>query len=58
MPRLQKHVSRKIENKEYSKFVVVIPQESIEKLGWKEGQNLEEKVQGRKYVLEPTDEEG
>lgn len=57
MPRLQKHFSRKVEGKEYSKYVVVIPQESVEKLGWKEGQKLEEKVQGRRYVLEPEDDE-
>jgi len=38
--RLQKHASRKTGNKEYAKWVVVLPQEEIEKLGWKEGEEL------------------
>jgi bifunctional DNA-binding transcriptional regulator/antitoxin component of YhaV-PrlF toxin-antitoxin module len=38
-------------DKEYSKYVVVIPPESVDKLGWKEGQELEEHVQGKKLVL-------
>lgn len=38
--RLQKQLSKKIGNKEYVKWVITIPPENIEKLGWKEGQNL------------------
>jgi bifunctional DNA-binding transcriptional regulator/antitoxin component of YhaV-PrlF toxin-antitoxin module len=49
--RLQKHVSRKVEDKEYAKYVVVLPAESVEKLGWKEGQELENYVQGKKLIL-------
>ena len=56
--RLQKHLNRKVENKEYAKYVVVIPPEHIEKLGWEEGQNLEPEVKGKKLVISPKPEEG
>jgi bifunctional DNA-binding transcriptional regulator/antitoxin component of YhaV-PrlF toxin-antitoxin module len=42
--RLQKHKTRKTDSKEDSKYVVVIPPEHIEELGWKEGQELEPEV--------------
>jgi antitoxin component of MazEF toxin-antitoxin module len=51
--RLQKHFARKVGNKEYSKYVVVIPPESIEKLEWEEGQELEPQVKGRSLVISP-----
>lgn len=51
--RLQKHTSRKVESKEYAKYVVVIPPESVAKLGWQEGEELEDKVQGDKLVIIP-----
>ncbi len=49
--RLQKHFARKVGNKEYSKYVVVIPPENVEKLGWEEGEELENKVHGDKLVI-------
>jgi antitoxin component of MazEF toxin-antitoxin module len=51
--RLQKHLNRKTEKKEYAKYVVVIPPEHIEELGWKEGQELEPEVKGRKLLIQP-----
>jgi antitoxin component of MazEF toxin-antitoxin module len=51
--RLQKQVSRKFKDKEYSKFVVVIPQHEIEKLEWNEGQELEPEINGKKLILKP-----
>jgi antitoxin component of MazEF toxin-antitoxin module len=55
--RLQKHFSRKVGNKEYSKYVVVIPNEHIEKLEWEEGLELEPEVKGKKLVISPKDTE-
>jgi antitoxin component of MazEF toxin-antitoxin module len=55
--RLQKHVNRKVEGKEYAKYVVVIPPERIEELGWEEGQQLEPQVQGRRLVIFPKPDE-
>jgi bifunctional DNA-binding transcriptional regulator/antitoxin component of YhaV-PrlF toxin-antitoxin module len=55
--RLQKHLSRKVGNKEYTKYQVVIPSEHIEELGWEEGQELEPEVKGKKLVISPRDTE-
>jgi bifunctional DNA-binding transcriptional regulator/antitoxin component of YhaV-PrlF toxin-antitoxin module len=55
--RLQKHKTRKTDSKEYSKYVVIIPQEHIEELGWEEGQELEPKVRGRKLLISPKESE-
>jgi antitoxin component of MazEF toxin-antitoxin module len=55
--RLQKHLNRKTENKEYAKYVVVIPPEHIDKLGWEEGQELEPEVKGKKLVISPKEDE-
>lgn len=49
--RLQRQVSRRTERKEYPKYVVVIPPEKVEKLGWKEGEELEEIVRGDSLTI-------
>ena len=36
MAKLQKQLSRKVGNKEYSKYVIVIPSEEIKKSGFRE----------------------
>ena len=46
----QKHSEYK--DKQYHKFWVVIPNKIIEKLGWKEGQDLEAEVKGDKLIIE------
>jgi len=51
--QLQKRMNRIVGDKEYSKWQVVIPPETIEKLGWKEGEELIKSVEGRKLTLEP-----
>ncbi len=40
MAKLQKQLSRKVGDKEYAKYVIVIPPEEIKKSGFKEGQDL------------------
>lgn len=48
MVRLQKQLSRKVGNKEYIKYVLVIPQQKIKEAGFKEGQELKiETKEGR-----------
>lgn len=42
--KLQKHFSRKVKGKEYSKWVVVLPPKMVEKLKWKEGEELESEI--------------
>ena len=51
--KLQKQLSRKVKDKEYPKWVVTIPPSEIEKLEWKEGQELELEINGKKLVLKP-----
>jgi len=51
--KLQKQFNRKVGNKEYNKWVVVLPQEEIEKLGWKDGIDLESSTKDGKMVLKP-----
>jgi bifunctional DNA-binding transcriptional regulator/antitoxin component of YhaV-PrlF toxin-antitoxin module len=54
--KLQKQLSRKINGKEYAKYVIVIPPSTVEKLGWKEGQILTNEIDNRKLILEPLEE--
>lgn len=51
--KLQKRFNRKVGDKEYSKWQVVLSPEDVEKLGWKEGTELQTKVKDSKLVLEP-----
>jgi hypothetical protein len=51
--KLQKQLSRKVKDKEYPKFTVVIPPKQIEELKWKEGIELVPVVKNNKLVLEP-----
>lgn len=55
--RLQKQVSRVVEDKEYSKFVIVVPPEDIEKLEWKEGQELEHEVNEQSLIIRKAETE-
>lgn len=51
--KLQKQLSRKVGDKEYPKYMVVIPPKKVEELGWKEGTELEPKVNGEKLTIFP-----
>jgi hypothetical protein len=39
--KLQKRFNRRVGDKEYSKWVVVLPSDDVNRLGWKEGVELE-----------------
>lgn len=39
--KLQKRFNRRVGDKEYSKWVVVLPSDDVSRLGWKEGIDLE-----------------
>jgi antitoxin component of MazEF toxin-antitoxin module len=47
-------VSRKVEDKEYPKYVVVVPPNEVDKLGWKEGQELEHEVADETLLIRPA----
>ena len=50
--KLQKQLSRKSKDKEYAKYVVVIPPKDIEGMGWKEGESLEVVKKKKSLVLQ------
>ena len=50
--RLQKQLSKKIGDKEYAKWVIVVPPKYIDKLGWEAGVELEADVENGKLVIE------
>ena len=51
--RLQRHYARTVKEKDYSKWVVVIPPEKVKELEWKEGEELESKVFHGGLILTP-----
>jgi bifunctional DNA-binding transcriptional regulator/antitoxin component of YhaV-PrlF toxin-antitoxin module len=53
MVKLQKRFAYKYKDKEHYKHVVIIPEELVEKLGWKTGEELKQIVQEEKLIVEP-----
>lgn len=51
--KLQKRFNRKVGAKEYSKWIVTLPPEEIDGLGWIEGMELEALSSEGKLVLKP-----
>ncbi len=49
---LQKQLSKRIGDKDYSKYVIVIPSKLIEKLGWKGNEELEAEIKDKKLIIE------
>lgn len=49
--RLQKQVNRVVEDKEYSKYVIIVPPEDVEKLEWKEGEELSHEVKEQALII-------
>ncbi len=49
---LQKQLSKRIGDKEYSKYVIVVPSKLIEKLGWKGNEELEAEIKKGKLIIE------
>ena len=49
---LQKQLSKKIGDKEYAKWVIVVPPKIVEKLGWEAGEELEAEIKKDKLVIE------
>jgi len=50
--KLQSQVSRKVGDKEYKKFWIVIPQKLLKKLGWKTREDLKAEVKNGKLIVE------
>jgi antitoxin component of MazEF toxin-antitoxin module len=54
--KLQKQLSRKVKNKKYPKYVMTIPPDYVEKLGWEQGAELEVCIKDNKLVVQPKQE--
>ena len=49
--QLQKRLSRKYKDKEYPKYLIVISPKEIERLGWKEGDELEPTIIDNELII-------
>lgn len=49
--RLQKQLNRVVADKEYAKYLLVIPPETVEELEWKEGEELEHEVKNQSLII-------
>ena len=52
--RLQKRLSREYKGKEYAKWIITIPPEDVERLGWKEGQELNSEITSENLLVKKT----
>jgi bifunctional DNA-binding transcriptional regulator/antitoxin component of YhaV-PrlF toxin-antitoxin module len=52
--RLQKRFAYKYKDKEHYKHVVTIPDETVERLGWKEGEELQQIIEEKTLIVLPT----
>jgi hypothetical protein len=50
--KLQKRFNRRVGNREYSKWVIVLPDTFVTKLGWKEGMELDTDMNPKSKSLE------
>lgn len=53
--KLQKQLSRKVDEKEYPKWVITIPPKQIKALGWSEGDFLESEIKGQALIIRRED---
>lgn len=49
--RLQKQLSRRVGDREYPKWVIIVPPKQIKELGWLEGEFLESEVNSQGLIV-------
>lgn len=49
--KLQKRLNRIVGNKEYSKWVLTLPSDKIEEVGWSEGDEIDAIVKRHEIIL-------
>lgn len=49
--KLQRQVAYKYKNKTRYKYVIVLPNETVEKLGWKAGEELDNSLRGETLII-------
>lgn len=50
--KLQKQVAYKYKDKTHHKYVIILPESTINELGWKEGQDLTTKVEDSRLIID------
>lgn len=58
MVKLQRRFAYKYKDKEHYKHIITIPEEQVEELGWKEGEELEISASSNKLILTRKDKKG
>ncbi len=53
MVKVQRRFAYKYKNRDHYKHIVTIPDDVIQTLGWKEGQDVEPSTEDGKLILEP-----
>ena len=51
--KLCEKLNRRVGDKEYKKWYLVLSKEDIDKLQWKKGEELEAKVRGNSLMIRP-----
>lgn len=49
--KLQKQLSRKVNSKEYSKYVITLPPKAVKKVGWKDGAEIDFEITSKGLLL-------
>jgi bifunctional DNA-binding transcriptional regulator/antitoxin component of YhaV-PrlF toxin-antitoxin module len=55
--QLQKHLNRVVADKEYAKYLLVIPPETVHELKWQDGQKLKHEVKDESLIIRKADPE-
>jgi bifunctional DNA-binding transcriptional regulator/antitoxin component of YhaV-PrlF toxin-antitoxin module len=53
--KLQKQKVKKAKDKDYFKYVIIIPSKQVEELGWIEGMKLESIILDGNIILKPIE---
>ena len=53
MVKIQRRFAYRYKNRDHYKHIVTIPDDVIETLGWKEGQDVEPTTESGKLILKP-----
>jgi bifunctional DNA-binding transcriptional regulator/antitoxin component of YhaV-PrlF toxin-antitoxin module len=50
--KLQRQVAYKYKDKTHHKYVIILPENTVAELGWKEGQELITKIDGTQLIID------
>jgi len=50
--KLQRQVAYKYKDKTHFKYVIILPEDIVTEMGWKEGQELTTKIDGTRLIID------